>query len=103
LRSTNVAGASGATRSRSHAPTKGVAPSAAMTDSTRVPVVDEKSNRPLARGRLLLEAGRLFHPKARSTNLRPAASRPRSSTAARVLEQGRRQKARVLELPPDRS
>ena len=35
-----------ATRSRSQAPTNGVAPSAATTARIRVPVVDEKSNRP---------------------------------------------------------
>ncbi len=77
----NARGAPAATRSRSQAPTNGVFPSAAITARIRVAVVDEKSNRPPRAAGSLANGAGAFMPNARSTNLRPLASRPRSSTA----------------------
>src|SRR3954471_23209830 len=75
-RGKNPFGTVAATRSRSHAPTKGVGPSAAMTARILVAVVDEKSNRPPLAAASPAKVVATFTPKARSTNLRAPARRP---------------------------
>jgi hypothetical protein len=77
-RGTKAMGAPAATRSRSQAPTKGVAPSPERTAMIRVAVVDEKSNRPSVAAGSAAKAGGAFIPKARSMKRRAVLSRPRS-------------------------
>ena len=56
-------------------------PSLATMASTRVAVVDEKSNSAPGVSGSLANTGGAFMPNARSTKRRPAASSPRSSKA----------------------
>ena len=99
----NPVGTLAATRSRSHAPTNGVGPSAAMTARIRVAVVDEKSNRPPAAAGSSANGVGTFIPNARSTNLRAPASRPRSSTARAYSASANARNPGSLNSRPDRS
>src|SRR5262245_39123001 len=102
-RGANPLGTLAATRSPNQAPTNGVAPSAATTARIRVPVVDEKSNSPpVSDGSAANDVG-TFIPKARSTNLRAPASRPRSSTARAYSASASARNPGSLNSRPDRS
>ena len=98
-RLTKPGGMAGATRSRSQAPMNGVAPSAARMDSTRVAVVEEKSNRPSRAAGSEANGGSAFMPNARSTNERTVASSARSFDLTGVFGQVPGHEAGVAEGP----